>query len=104
MGLMDIIPAHLAASDLPAASPPSKATSEKPAGPSFKDVLAGLGKRMDEGERSVQAAIEVAPKMGPGGELLTLQAGVYRYTETFELAAKMVDKATNAIKTTLQGQ
>jgi hypothetical protein len=103
MRRMDIMPAHLAAPDVPT-SPAPKVPPQKTNGPSFKDVLSGLGKRMDEGERSVQAAIEVAPKMGPGGELLTLQAGVYRYTETFELAAKLVDKATNAIKTTLQGQ
>jgi hypothetical protein len=59
---------------------------------------------MDQGEGSVQAALKAAPRMGPAGELLVLQAGVYQYTETFEVAAKMVDKGTNAIKTTLQGQ
>lgn len=101
---MDIIPAPLTAPDLSAASPPSRAAAEKPTGPSFKEVLTRLGKQMDEGERSIHSAMEAAPTMGPGGELLTLQAGVYRYTETFELAAKMVDKATSAIKTTLQGQ
>lgn len=59
---------------------------------------------MDRGEASVRGALRAAPKFGPAGELLTLQARVYQYTETFEVAAKMVDKATSAIKTTLQGQ
>ena len=83
------------------------APSGPPAEPkhaSFKEVLSELGRRMDSGEASVNAALQAAPKMGPAGELLKLQAGVYRYTETFEVASKLVDKATNAIKTTLQGQ
>jgi len=87
-------------------APPGEASSrvERPPQTSFKDILTGLGQRMDSGEASVQAAMHAAPKLGPTGELLMLQAGVYQYTETFEVAAKMVDKATNAVKTTLQGQ
>ena len=38
------------------------------------------------------------------GELLALQAGVYRYTEELDLAGKLVDKATGAVKQTLQSQ
>lgn len=37
-------------------------------------------------------------------ELIAVQAGVYRYTHELELASKLVDKATNAVKTTLQSQ
>lgn len=59
---------------------------------------------MDQGEASVRAVAQAAPQLGPGGELLALQAGVYRYSETFEVAAKLVDKASSAVKTTLQGQ
>lgn len=99
---MDIVPAPFGPLDLPSASPATGTSPEKTT--SFKDVLATLGQRMDQGEGSVQAALKAAPRMGPAGELLMLQAGVYQYTETFEVAAKMVDKATNAIKTTLQGQ
>lgn len=96
---------------LPPTSPPPVSASPEvgpggapPRESSFKAVLTGLAERMDRGEASVQVALHAAPKMGPAGELLMLQAGVYQYTETFEVAAKMVDKATNAIKTTLQGQ
>ena len=37
-------------------------------------------------------------------ELLAVQAGVYRYTQELELASKLVDKATGAVRQTLQSQ
>jgi hypothetical protein len=36
--------------------------------------------------------------------LLALQAGIYRYGETMDLAARLVDKASGAVKTVVQGQ
>lgn len=99
---MDILPAPSIAPTAPV-SPSSPGAVSAP-NSTFKDVLSGLAQRMDQGETSVKAALHTAPKLGPAGELLMLQAGVYRYSETFEVAAKMVDKATNAVKTTLQGQ
>jgi len=36
--------------------------------------------------------------------LLALQAGIYRYGETIDLAAKLVDKAGTDVRTVLQGQ
>lgn len=100
---MDIVSPSSVAPLPPTASPDRPTTSESTRR-SFKDLLTGLGERMDRGEASVQGALHAAPKLGPAGELLMLQAGVYQYTETFEVAAKMVDKGTSAIKTTLQGQ
>jgi hypothetical protein len=41
--------------------------------------------------------------MGPG-ELIALQAGVYRYGEAVDLASRLVDRATTSVKTVLQGQ
>ncbi len=37
-------------------------------------------------------------------QLLALQAGIYRYSEALELATKLVDRASNAVRTTLQSQ
>jgi hypothetical protein len=37
-------------------------------------------------------------------ELLSLQAGIYRYSEAVDLSAKLVDRATSGVKTVLQGQ
>ena len=36
--------------------------------------------------------------------LLALQAGIYRYGETVDLAARLVDKASSGVKTVIQGQ
>jgi hypothetical protein len=38
------------------------------------------------------------------GSLLALQAGIYRYGETIDLAARLVDKASSSVKTVVQGQ
>lgn len=37
-------------------------------------------------------------------DLLTLQAQVYRYSEAIDMAAKLVDRASNGVKTVLTGQ
>lgn len=76
-------------------------------GPSpFARVLQGLGREVDRGEAIVKRAVGGAS----GGqdlsnlELLSLQAGVYRYSEAVDLSAKLVDRATSGVKTVLQGQ
>jgi hypothetical protein len=37
------------------------------------------------------------------GTLIALQAGIYRYSEAIDLTAKVVDRATSAVRTVLQG-
>jgi hypothetical protein len=72
----------------------------------FARILTGLGREIDRGEALVRRATSGAT----GGaemsnvDLLTLQAGVYRYSEAVDLSAKLVDRATNGVKTVLQGQ
>jgi hypothetical protein len=76
--------------------------SEEPS--PFARLLRGLGREVDHGERMVRRAIDGGGKdLGPG-ELLALQAGVYRYSEAVDLSAKLVDRATSGVKTVLQGQ
>ncbi len=74
-------------------------------GPSpFARILHGLGREVDRGEKVTRRAIEGGGKdLGPG-ELLALQAGVYRYSEAVDLASKLVDRASSGVKTVLQGQ
>lgn len=74
-------------------------------GPSpFARILHGLGRDVDRGEKVVRRAVEGGGKdLGPG-ELLALQAGVYRYSEAVDLSAKLIDRATSGVKTVLQGQ
>jgi hypothetical protein len=76
-----------------------------PDGPSpFARILHGLGREVDHGEKVVRRAIQGGGNdLGPG-ELLALQAGVYRYSEAVDLSAKLVDRATSGVKTVLQGQ
>ena len=70
----------------------------------FARVLRGLGNEVDRGERLVRRATGAGGQdLGPA-ELLALQAGVYRYSEAVDLSAKLIDRATNGVKTILQGQ
>jgi hypothetical protein len=70
----------------------------------FARILHGLGREVDRGERLVRRATASGGQdLGPS-ELLALQAGVYRYSEAVDLSAKLVDRATNGVKTVLQGQ
>lgn len=94
--------------------PPPKvhAPEPKPAEPAltrgeepspFARILRGLGAEVDRGEHLVRRAIHGGGELGPG-ELLALQAGVYRYSEAVDLSAKLVDRATTGVKTVIQGQ
>lgn len=84
---------------------PAAPTAVVEEGPSpFARVLRGLGREVDRGEKVVRRAIDGGGKdLGPG-DLLALQAGVYRYSEAVDLSAKLVDRATSGVKTVLQGQ
>lgn len=86
---------------------PDRATSppiEAPPEPSpFARILAGLGRECDRGEKLVEKAVNSGKEIG-NVELLALQAGVYRYSEAVDLSAKLVDRASNGVKTVLQGQ
>ena len=80
--------------------PASRAGDDEPS--PFARILRGLGREVDRGEHVVGRALH-GGDLGPG-ELLALQAGVYRYSEAVDLAAKLVDRATNGVKTVIQGQ
>lgn len=75
-------------------------------GTGFGRLLQGLGRQIDRGERSVSAALGSATRgaeLGPN-ELLALQAGIYRYSEAVDLAAKLVDRVGSGVKTVVAGQ
>jgi hypothetical protein len=70
----------------------------------FARLVSSIGHEMDQGESLTRAAIAGGGRdLGPS-ELIALQAGVYRYREAVDLAAKLVDRATSGIKTVIQGQ
>lgn len=70
---------------------------------SFSKVLHGLGREIDRGEAMSARAMRGTAELS-ASQLLALQAGIYRYGEAVELATKLVDRATGAVKTTLQSQ
>jgi len=88
-------------------APSAAPTPEPNEGPSpFGKLLRGLGHELDRGEAIAERAIHGG---GAGGgmspeALIALQAGIYRYSEAVDLVTKLVDRATQAVKTTLQNQ
>jgi len=68
----------------------------------FSEVLADLAKRVDAGEGWMRRAMNPAAGSFDAAQLIALQAGIYRYTEAVELVGKLVDRATNGLKTVLQ--
>ena len=68
----------------------------------FQRVLERLGGSVDEGERIVARAAGGFASLD-SAELIALQAGIYRYSEAIDLTAKLVDRATSAVRTVLQG-
>ena len=88
---------------------PSRTSDPPPAvahGPSpFARLLHGLGSEVQRGEALVkQASDSGGTSTLDAGQLIALQAGVYRYSEAIDLAARLIDHATTGLKTVLQGQ
>lgn len=71
---------------------------------SFKSVFDRLASEVDSGERVVRTALRGNPYADDERGMIALQAGVYRYVEAVELCTKLVDRATGAVRTTLQNQ
>lgn len=85
----------------PAALPPA---NPAPEGPGFGTVLRALGKEIQRGEVVVDRAAHAGGRELSSGDLLALQAGVYRYVEVVDLTSKLVDRATQAVKQVVQSQ
>ena len=88
-------------SQTPSASMSSRGASEQP---SFSHVLRRLARELDRGERTVNRALDQGSNQPGDLGMIALQAGVYRYVEAVDLCTKLVDRATNAVRTTLQAQ
>jgi len=88
----------------PAAAPAWAATqksSESEGEGVFARAMRGLSREIDLGEARTAAASHL--RNYDTGTLIALQLGIYRYTEAVDLASKIVDRATNAVRTVLQG-
>jgi hypothetical protein len=71
----------------------------------FAKLVHALGHEAERGEATVRGVLRGAAggQELSSSDLLALQAGIYRYGETIDLAAKLVDKATTDLRTVLQG-
>jgi hypothetical protein len=86
---------------LDAPSPANAGDSPTP----FAKLLRGLGHEVQGSETTVHQAIASARLGGlSAADLIVLQAGVYRYSEAVDLASRLVENATSALKTVIQGQ
>ena len=92
---------------MPLSGPVTTASTQSPprAAPdrgAFAEMLTVVGAEVDRGERLVQGVISGRAGHLSAGELIALQAGIYRYTEVVDLSAKFIDRASAAVRTTLQ--
>lgn len=89
----------------PPAPAPSVAMTGGGEASSFTGLLRSLGHDLDAGEQGMSAAIRATAgrtDLDPG-QLIALQVGVYRYGDAIDLASQLVDRASSAVKTVLQG-
>ncbi len=75
-----------------------------PAPSAWPQVASGLAHEIDRGEAMVRSVAQSAGASLGAADLLRLQIGMYRYSESVDLAAKCVDRATSAVKTLVQQQ
>lgn len=68
---------------------------------SFLNALKGVGHAVDGGEALIARASHGNVGGLDSGQLIALQAGIYRYSEAVDLVAKLVDRASNAVKTVI---
>ena len=97
------VPAPLPATRPPARGDPPPAQDEHSP---FARLVRGFAGEADRGEATLHRVLGAGKSGVPldATSLLALQAGVYRYGETMDLAARLVDKASSAVKTVVQGQ
>jgi predicted NBD/HSP70 family sugar kinase len=67
----------------------------------FGQVLKAIGAEIDRGERLLHGVMAGPGNIDPA-QLIALQAGIYRWGESVDLAAKLVDRAGSAVRVTLQ--
>lgn len=82
-------------------APPPRSTPRSSA-PAFAGILQNFAARIDDGETLVQSASAGRYAEMDAGRLIALQAGIYRYSETIELGAKLVDRASSSVRAVLQ--
>ena len=87
--------------DLPTSAPGEIAPAVAPSG--FAGVLRRFVHDLDRSQDAMHGLMRSASAGDlDAGQLIALQAGAYRYSEVIDVASRLVDRATGAIKTVLQ--
>jgi exonuclease VII small subunit len=70
------------------------------------DMMSGVVSSLEQGQLNLDKLINQAAsgKQFSNGELLGLQASMYKYTQELDLTGKVVEKATSGLKDTLKTQ
>lgn len=84
-----------------ATAAPSGRPVAKPPEATFSKALEGIGGAVDRGEALIARAAHGNLGGLDSGQLIALQAGIYRYSEAVDLVAKVVDRASTAVKTVI---
>jgi predicted NBD/HSP70 family sugar kinase len=79
----------------------SEPSAAAPGDSQFGQVLKAIGAEIDRGERLLHGVVAGAGDFD-AAQLIALQAGIYRWGEVVDLAAKLVDRAGSAVRVTLQ--
>lgn len=71
-----------------------------------KSMVMGMMENMEKGGVAIDKLINggLNGKSFSNSELLSLQAGMYKYTQELDLCSKVVEKATSGLKDTLKTQ
>jgi hypothetical protein len=78
---------------------PAPAQPTSHSGAAFAQALHGIGGAIDRGEALIARAASGSLAGLDSAQLIALQAGIYRYSEAVDLVAKLVDRASSAVKT-----
>ncbi|HYQ18233.1 MAG TPA: hypothetical protein VEQ58_20805 [Polyangiaceae bacterium] len=70
-------------------------------GKAFARALRGIVGAVDKGEALIAGASHGNLGGLDSAQLIALQAGIYRYSEAVDLVAKLVDRASNAVRTVI---
>jgi hypothetical protein len=84
-------------------APPKQPADDAPS--PFALLVRRFSGEADRGAATVHRVLDAGGRGIPldPTSLLALQAGVYRYGQTMDLAARLVDKVSSGAKTVLQG-
>jgi hypothetical protein len=95
----ELVPIEPEAPGAEVASSLAPAPSTSASGAVFAQALQGIGGAIDRGEALIARATQGSMAGLDSAQLIALQAGIYRYSEAVDLVAKLVERASSAVKT-----